>query len=347
MENIMEKIKNLKLKNKNKKEIPIFFASDDNYIPFLEVALKSLIKNASTRYNYSINILNTGIKEENQIIIKSLERKNVNIHFRDISSAISDIKNNFKNIYHYSLATYYRLFIESLFPQYNKVVYLDCDIVVLGDISKLYNVNLGNNLVAAVPDQIVSITPMFQDYTKVALGIDYRKYFSAGILLMNLTEFRKEKIQDKFTYLLSKYNFDTVAPDQDYLNVLCKNRVKYLPNGWNKQALPVSLEGDLHIMHYALYKKPWQYDDVLEQRYFWEYAKDCLSYDKILEIKADFTDVKREQKERANAEIIVHAQTIINSDTTFYKTLYGEEKSQYLLDEISLFSLSTEDKVEI
>ena len=56
-------------------EIPIFFTTDDQYIPFLDVAISSLISNASTAYTYRIIILNTGIKQENIDLVKRAERE--------------------------------------------------------------------------------------------------------------------------------------------------------------------------------------------------------------------------------------------------------------------------------
>ena len=110
MENKNNLFKNIKLFSRPNRVIPIFFATDDNYIPFLEVALRSLIDNASRNYNYNIHILNTGLKEENKAVIKTLEDKNFKIFFEDISNVIEPIKKNLKNVYHFSLVMYYRVF---------------------------------------------------------------------------------------------------------------------------------------------------------------------------------------------------------------------------------------------
>ena len=69
-------------------EIPIFFSSDDNYIPYLDVTVASIIANASKEYNYRIIILNTGIKPENIAKVKKNERPGFKIDFMDISRAI-------------------------------------------------------------------------------------------------------------------------------------------------------------------------------------------------------------------------------------------------------------------
>lgn len=309
--------KNIRLVKKNKKEIPIFFATDDNYIPFLDVTLRSLIAHASKKYNYVINIINTGLNQERCDIVRSLENENFTINFCDISEKVEPLKNKLKNLYHFSFATWYRLFIQSLFPQYDKVLYLDCDIIVLEDISKLYNIQLGNNLLGAARCHIVSDNPIFGEYAEKFCGVPRRNYLQAGILVMNLHEFRKRDLENKFVYLINKYNFDVIDPDQGYLNAMCCGSVKIIPNGWNKESIDAPLEGKLNIVHYALYKKPWQYDDVLNQNYFWEYAKTSPFYEEILNIKNSFTDEMKEKKEKANIDIVNHAKNCIKNENSF------------------------------
>ena len=308
---------NVKLFKKQNREIPIFFATDDNYVPFLDVTIRSLIANASKKYKYVINVINTGLKQDRVDKVKALENENFTINFCDISAYVKPLKNKLKNLYHFSLATWYRLFIQSLFPQYDKVLYLDCDIIVLGDISKLYNTQLGNNLLGAARCHIVSDHEIFGEYAEKFCGVPRRDYLQAGILVMNLKEFRKRDLENKFVYLINKYNFDVIDPDQGYLNAMCYGSVKQLPNGWNKEAIPAPLEGDLNIVHYALYKKPWQYDDVLNKEYFWEYAKESPFYEEILEGKANFTDEMRVKKEKANIDIVEHAKRVMDSPKSF------------------------------
>ena len=313
---------NKRIKTKqSKKVIPIFFATDDNYMPFLEVSIRSLKDKASNKYNYNIHVLNIGLKEENKNLVKKLEGKGFKIFFDDISSTFEEIKSKLRNIYHFSLATYYRLFIETLYPQYDKVLYLDCDICVNGDVSKLYNNSLKGYKLAGVTDQFVAMVPEFREYVSTVLGVDAEDYINAGIILMNLAEFRKAKIQDTFIDLINTYNFDSVAPDQDYLNYLCRGKIKYLKNGWNKMPLQTKAEGGLNLIHYNLFAKPWQNDDVYYQEYFWDVAKKSPFYENILKCKADFTEEKRLAKEKANKDIVKRALEICASDITMRKIL--------------------------
>lgn len=304
------------------KHIPIFFSTDDNYIPYLDVAIASLITNASKEYNYRIIVLNTGLKAENIEKVKQNERTGFSIDFLDISKEVENIKSCFKNVYHFSVATYYRLFIASLFPEYDKIVYLDCDLVVLGDVSELYNVELGENILGAAPEEFVQNTEEFRAYAKIALSVDPDEYVNAGVLVINLEEFRKNEIEKKFVKLITEYDFDLLDPDQAYLNYLCRGKICVLPNGWNKEPMPIACEGKKNIVHYALYKKPWQYDDVMDGEYFWTYAKSSPFYDIILERKANFSGEEREKKEAVAKEILEHANKIIASDYTFSKKLF-------------------------
>ena len=97
------------------REIPIFFSTDDNYVPYLDVAIASLVANASKDHNYRIIVLTTGISSENAFKLKQNECDCFVIDIIDISDKLENIRSLFKNIYHFSVVTYYRLFIASLF----------------------------------------------------------------------------------------------------------------------------------------------------------------------------------------------------------------------------------------
>ncbi len=301
--------------------IPIFFSTDDQYIPFLDVAISSLMDNANPAFDYRIIVLHTGLKEENTAKIKLREKKGFAIDFIDISSAVKHIRDSLKHVYHFAVAAYYRIFIASLFPEYEKVLYLDCDLVVLGDIAKLFNTDLGNYILGGAPEEYVQNTAEFRVYAEKALGLSPDDYINSGVLLMNLKEFRACEIEKKFVSLITKYDFDLLDPDQAYLNFLCKGKILMLPNGWNKEPMPVPLEGDKNIVHYALYKKPWQYDDVTDGEYFWQYAKLSPFYKEICLRRDGFGEEERAQKEAMAHEILQHALNIVALDETFSKKL--------------------------
>lgn len=279
----------------NKNVIPIFFAIDDGYIPFLAVSLQSLIENSKKENFYLIKILYTNISEENQRKIQKFEQENVSIEFVDLNYYIEKIKDKLYTRDYYSKTTYFRLFIPNLYPQYTKALYLDSDVVVLEDVADLYNTNMENYLVAAAPDDVIQTIKVFQEYAEKVVGVaNYRNYFNAGVLLMNLDELRKFNFQEKFIYSLDKIKF-SVAQDQDYLNRLCKGRVKIVDPNWNR--MPIAREkenqGDIKLIHYNLAYKPWHFEDILYKDYFWNYAKKTEFFDTIQKIKDNYSDEER------------------------------------------------------
>ena len=278
-----------------KKNIPIFFTVDNIYIPFLAVTLQSLVDNITEEYKYSIKILHTNVSEENKKLIFKFERENVDIEFVNLNYYIEKIKDKLYTRDYYTSTTYFRLFLPELYPQYDKVLYLDSDIVILKDVAQLYNTEIGTNLVAAVPDDIIQNNKVFQEYVEKVVGVaSYKRYFNAGVLLMNLDELRKFNFQDKFMYLLETVKFKVIQ-DQDYLNRLCKGRVKLLDAGWNRMPMTdndIKIE-DIKLIHYNYVYKPWHFDDILYQDIFWSYAKKTEFYEKISEIKNNYTNEQK------------------------------------------------------
>ena len=275
--------------------IPIFFAVDNGYIPFLAVTLQSLIDNSSDKYHYSIKVLHVNVTSENKNAILKYQRKNVDIEFVDLTYYLEKVKDKLYTRDYFTATTYFRLFISDLYPHYNKAIYLDCDIVVLGDIAELYNTDLGNNLVAAAPDDIIQCNEEFQEYVEKVVGVsDYRRYFNAGVLVMNLDQLRKFKFQEKFLYLLSTVKFAAIQ-DQDYLNRLCKGRVKLVSVGWNR--MPMSTirinPDDIKLIHYNYVYKPWHYDNIIYQDYFWKYAEKTEFIDFIRKVKSEYTEEQK------------------------------------------------------
>ena len=212
-------------------------------------------------------MLKTDITAQNQEVILKHATSNVSIDFYDVQKMLAPVRDKLPEVFYYSLAAYYRFFIETAFPQYDKAIYLDCDVVLLNDIAKLYDTDVSSCLVGAVYEQNTDRSPEFTNYVEEIIGIPHNTYFNSGVMVMNLAEFRKDKVQEKFLWMLSEYHFDSLAPDQEYLNVICHGKVKYLPTGWNKHSFPEPPEGELNLCHFALSNKPWHYADTINGEY--------------------------------------------------------------------------------
>ena len=217
-----------------RKIIPIFFACDDNFVKYTIVTLKSIIENASKDYTYNVHVLNTNITENMKKEVYKLGNENFNVEFNDVTNYLKSISDKLPIRDYYSKTTYFRLFIAEMFPDYEKAIYIDSDTVVLGDISEFYNYELNDNLVGACNEQAMVQVDEYGTYAEQCVGVDRNKFFNAGMLLINACKFREEKVLDQFISLLFEYNF-VVTQDEDYLNVICKDRVLFIPQVWNME----------------------------------------------------------------------------------------------------------------
>ncbi|MBR6915977.1 MAG: glycosyltransferase family 8 protein [Clostridia bacterium] len=305
--------------------IPVFFACHDRYVPYLDTAIISLVSHVSDDNEYRITVMKTDISEENQRALKKHAKTNVSIEFFDVQDMLEPVKGKLPEMFYFGVAAYFRFFIETSFPQYDKAVYLDSDVILLEDIAELYRTDIGDNLVGAVYEQNTDRSPLFTNYVENIIGIPYYTYFNSGVMVMNLKEFRKFKVQDRFIGMLTEYNFDCLAPDQEYLNVICHGRVKYLPTGWNKHSFPEAPEGELKLCHYALSNKPWHYEDTINGEYFWEYAKKSEFYGSLAAGLKNYSDADRQRDREAFDALVKSIEDIYGSERTFKKLWFGKE----------------------
>lgn len=314
-----------------RKEIPIFFTIDDGYAPYLSVAIKSMIQNASKEYNYRIIVLYKELNEENRAKIAKLEEENFKIDFiymKDELKAITDREENRLRCDYFTLTIYFRLFIPEMFPEYDKGIYIDSDVVVPGDISKMYNIDLGDNIVGACQDKSVVDVPELANYMEQAVGVDKYQYVNSGVLLMNLSKMREKQFSKKFLDLLNKYHFDSVAPDQDYLNAICNGKILYLDSSWD--AMPTEGSKEIenpNIIHYNLFQKPWCYDNIQYADCFWNYAKQTEYYDEIVEFKNNYSEEKKNADKECLENLIKKADQLAKiGEMTFKKAMENGEK---------------------
>lgn len=313
----------------NKKEISMFFATDDNYVMFLSVALQSIIDNANKKFKYHVYVLYTSLNKKSVNSILKMEDNNFVIEFVNVKEKMATISNKLFTRDYYTNTTYYRFLIADLFPNINKALYLDSDIVVKGDISKLYNTNIFANYVGAINEEVMYINKEFYNYTNIVLDVKTERYFNAGILIMNLKEFRKNHIFEKFLQLINEKHFK-VAQDQDYLNVLCKDHVYYLPLGWNKTPIENTTfnNATLKLVHYKINWKPWHYDNVLYGELFWEYASKTPFYNDILTLKNNYNEEDKNKDSLAYYNLVELAKNeIIRAMKDNY---YEKQERQYI-----------------
>ena len=206
----------------------IVCATDNNFVQHCCIMLVSLLKNNN---NVVIYILQEDLDEKNINIISS-EVKNQNgiVHFCNIDRLVIDNLPMPKkvNLSHISRATYYRLLMPDLLPSdLEKVIYLDCDIIVNQSIYDLWNTDISNVAIAAVP-QIGS------GYEAERLGypLGYG-YFNAGVTIVNLKYWREHRIALKLINYLSDNCNTIIYHDQDALNAILYDQCFHLLPKWN------------------------------------------------------------------------------------------------------------------
>lgn len=318
--------------NDSNKGIPIFFAVDDGYIPFLAVTLQSLVDNSSSSNQYSIKILHTNVNEENKRKISKYQRENIDIEFVNLNCYVEKVKDKLFTRDYYTNTTYFRLFIPELYPQYEKALYLDSDTVVLADIAELYNTDIGENLVAAAQEGVIQNIKVYQDYVEKVVGVaSYKRFFNAGVLLMNLNELRRFQFQEKILYLLSTVKY-SVIQDEDYLNRMCKGRVKFVDSTWNK--MPIDIDNvkieDIKLIHFNYVYKPWHFDNVLYGEIFWEYAQKTEFINDIKFIKENYTEEKknRDIESDKNLRLLAQKECDCVGDDRQYRSTFETTKSE-------------------
>ena len=323
---------------KYKQIIPICFASDDNYIPFLAVAIASLLDNANKKNFYKIYVLTTQLKQENIDRILKLRTPNSKIEFISLKKELDNVQSLFHLRDYYSKESYYRIFIPNVFPEYSKVLYLDCDITVLGDISKLYNTEIHGYYAGAIVEEVMLSYDVFGNYVEKVDGINRNKYFNSGVLLINCHRWRKKIVAERFVDLLGTYKFRLVQ-DEDYLNVLCKDNVKMISLGWNKTAYKNNdfNDSDLNLIHWKINWRPWKYKDVLYEEHFWKYAKMTDFYDDLIKMRDGRSDELKKQDTAMFENLLKMAQEDIDDPNNYLNTIGKTGMSKKFINFIIMF----------
>lgn len=302
--------------------IPIFYACDDNFVKYTIVSLQSMIRNASTDHRYHVYVLHTNIAPETQNQLFQLKNDNFDISFENVTAYLDSISHRLPIRDYYSKTTYFRLFIADMFPQYDKAIYIDSDTVVQGDISRMYLTDIGDAYVGACHEQAMVQVDEYGTYAEKVVGIDRNFFFNAGVLLINCRQFRAHNVLEQFTRLLGEYNF-VVTQDEDYLNLICKDRVYWLDQRWNTEVfgnIPYPIE-EACILHYIMTNKPWHYADCLHGDIFWKYAAQTSVYGDILAELEQYTDQQRQRDRISCDNLLKLAVTETNREDNYQNRL--------------------------
>lgn len=240
----------------------------------------------SKTFTYPVGVLITSILENNKdmkisfhiFVDDKIEDKELNrfkdlIEFYDTNIIIYEIDNSeFLNLddREFTIATYYRFAIPyQLKDLTDKYLYIDADMIAIRDLKDYLNINIENKIAAVVDDFTLDKVG-----NPILLAED-KKYFNAGMMYINLNLWMKEQVSEKSVSILRevnldpkqkiKYGYEFRCFDQDALNIVLKNKVKYIEPKYNFLA-NISLKHNKNLqnvpmdtifIHYHGFNKPW------------------------------------------------------------------------------------------
>ena len=257
-------------RKKYPEKIPVAFCFDARGCKKAAVTLKSLLIASEGRCDYDVYcVINEDVDKDLQNVMRDVTKgTGSRVHF--VYGNHDFDKSNRRN---WPVAMWYRLMLPKLLPNVSRIIYADMDMIFFNDLIDVYELDLGKNVIAAVPTRT-------------------DKYINSGFLLMDLDKIRKEKFYPK--WIKASMENDFKNPDQDVLNVTLVGRIFFLPLKYNFQLSHGSrifkiyseteldeLKHNLVCLHYSDFMKPWaeRYKRPVFSEYWWDVARKTGLFD--------------------------------------------------------------------
>ncbi len=284
--------------------VTALFVASDSFVNYLGVLLNSVIMNASPDRNYDLVIMQTDMTVKNMNLLHSLTlgRSNIRIRFVDVNHLV-DPKMLIVTGKNYNHFTFYRLLLPHLMRQYQKVLYLDADMLANADIAELYDLDVTGFDMAGTYDITVtswqSYSNKMQSYFR-SIGLTKPgNYMQAGVILFNVEEMNRNYTP---RFLLEKACTEQyLLNDQDLLNVYSKGRIKFFGVEWNvfvlsemaaienQERLPerfykeyTTARRNPKMIHYTEKQFPDRVPDSDMGALYWNYARNTPFYERLL-----------------------------------------------------------------
>ncbi|HEB7538874.1 TPA: DUF4422 domain-containing protein, partial [Campylobacter coli] len=289
--------------------IPIIFSCDDNYLPYLTVILYSIKKHSNKDYNYDICVLYDALNQAGMDKIKKfIQDVNISVRFVNISPYIYRAKKqvHFHTAVHFKEANYYRFFIPDIFKNYEKIIYLDCDMLVLRDLKDLYLFDFTTSIAAckefgAILIVLNNIDQYYINFINAKKPFkNIYNYIQSGVLIYNISKCLENKFTQKCLDTL-KYLEHPPIVDQDVINSAFEGDISFLDSRWNfTWNLPIKYPNFLslfpkefvkdilkminepYVIHYNDIFKPWNSPHLPYAHLWWYYARKTPFYEEML-----------------------------------------------------------------
>jgi lipopolysaccharide biosynthesis glycosyltransferase len=259
---------------------PIVFGVDDNYIRPLSTAIRSLARHTDSEPLPTIIVLHSSMSGEGRQRVQAYAADaGLTAEFRQVDPVYATYEGRERT----TSATYYRLAMPEVLPEYRRALYLDCDILITGALRDLMTLEMSGAPLAAVRDPL---NPVLQGGAGMPgweqLGLSgEREYFNAGVMLVDLGACRERGLFEQAVWFVENKHHHTRFFDQCALNWALDDAWLRLEPRWNTVVLSSWLrkdgslprignrlspemlavaEREAHILHFAGPRKPWNSD---------------------------------------------------------------------------------------
>lgn len=277
----------------------IVFETSALFVPYLSVALQSLLDCSAIENYYDIIILSSEIEEYDKKILVNLaiEHKNVSIRFYDPTNIVEKYIKNSR--FEYLNLNYYRLSLAWILLHYNKALNLGADIIIERDVYDLLNTSMEDDKYIAGVIDLGYHGRLNMDIPKDELNMNSPyDYINADVILLNLEKIRKDFNQEDVMELWQKRKLR--CAEQDAFNILFDGHIQHLCLNWNlfpermsstehilnapiaSVVLWKQVLNDPYIIHYAAFPKPWDYPMIGYGYEWWKYARKSPYYEEIV-----------------------------------------------------------------
>ena len=283
------------------KIIPVAFAVNDNYLKYASVTIASILRYQKKSEQYSFYILHRDICKKHQMMLADwITARGATVEFINVREKI-DSRLLYVSGY-VTEETYYRILIPELLPEWEKIIYMDCDIVCLS--------NLGDIMDAVEFDEntwlsgtMASRNEGRKDYCMEHLGIPSDTYIFAGMLVMNIRKLCETGFREKSLDFLKEKKW-LKQHDMDLINAVGYGHIQVLDQHWHTTVGAIAYSAgikadqltkkdlDCCMLHYATLK-PWTTELMEVTLPFWQYVFDTPFSEEISEAYRPISDTKR------------------------------------------------------
>lgn len=260
-------------------EYPVVLITDNNYCIPTGVAIQSLIDSYKKDAKLIVYIIACNVDDENKALFNALSTRNAEVKI--IECNLSELKKYSEINYYVSPSALLKFLIPNLISEYERILYIDGDVLVRKDITDIFETDIDGYYAAAVADFAGMFAYKF--HTRLKLP----RYFNTGVLLLNAKRLRAEHMDEKL-FACKAAHPEYQCMDQDVFNVVFKNEVKFLPHKYNVMMANLeimqkemgitmreidtffhsdygsykNLEADSYLLHLTNEFKPWIYKNV-------------------------------------------------------------------------------------